>query len=267
MATIPLVEGAIRDVKQTLRTRFPKDKSSHLSEALAAALGFQTNMALVDAMRRGDPDDPDFALLDEAPFLDRLQRVSKRSLTSADRSLLFDNLRYPVPATVVRTRTPSWTRVDYRKSRRRRAWRNAMVATINEGIRRRFFTIRPGDNRWPGAKRDQHGRSEAHVFPFEIGGIPAMGSVRDAGYDELSVHVALWPSADAARWVECSNAGWLVGDLFASGWLERRDGAWLQVSTSSSMGNAFCCRQHRLDEVAALDIAPLGFADRGSFKL
>lgn len=267
MAAIPLTEEAIRDVKRTLRYRFPKDKSAHLSEALAAALGYQTNIALVDSVRKVDPHDPDFALLEEQSFLKRLARVAKRPLTSADRCLIFDNLRYPQPSPVVPTRSPAWKRVNYSKSQRRRAWRNAMVAAINEGIRRRYFTIRPGDNRWPGAVRDQWGHSGAQVFEFEINGIPSLGSVRDAGYDELSIHVAMWPTADSARWVECINAGWLAGDLYASGWLERRDGAWLQFTNSSSLGEAFRCRRNRLDQVAALDIAPLGFADRGSFKL
>jgi len=266
MAAIPLTEEAIHYVKRTLRFRFPKDKSAHVSEALAAALGCQTNIALLDSVRRVDPNDPDFALLDEQPFLRRLAQVAKRPLTSADRSLIFDNLRYPQPSPVITTRSPAWKRVNYSKSQRRRAWRNAMVAAINEGIRRRYFTIRPGDHRWPGAQRDQYERTRAQLFEFELNGIPAIGSVRDAGYDELSIHVAMWPTPDAARWVECINAGWLAGDLYASGWLERRDGAWLQVSTSG-LGQAFRCRRRRLKELAEIEIVPLGFADRGSFKL
>ena len=30
-----------------------------------------------------------------------------------------------------------------------------------------------------------------------LGDIPAIVSVADAGYDELLIHVALWPTADA----------------------------------------------------------------------
>jgi hypothetical protein len=267
MAAIPLTEGAIRVVKRTLRNRFPSDQSAHISEALAAALGFRTNIALVDIVRKVDPQDPDFELLNEQPFLTRLAQLAKRPLTSSDRCLIFDNLPYPQPSPVVPTRSPAWERVNYSKSLRRRAWRNAMVAAINEGIRRRYFTIKPGDNRWPGAERNQYGQANAQVFEFNLDGIPALSSVRDGGYDELSVHVAMWPTADAARWIECINAGWLAGDLYASGWLERRDGAWLQVANSSSLGDAFRCRRHRINQVAALEIAPLGFADRGSFKL
>ncbi|MGH6651082.1 MAG: hypothetical protein ACREB7_08125 [Sphingopyxis sp.] len=265
MAAIPLTADAIRSVKQTLRQRFPKDKSSHLSEALASALRFKTNIALVKAVRHEDVADPDYRLLEEQPFLERLGQLANRPMTSADRWLNFDNLRYPEPAPIIRTRSAGWRRTDYSKSKRRRAWRNALVAAINEAIRRRLFTIKPGDNRWPGAARDAVGHSAPCVFAFEIADIPAVASVQDGGHDELSIHVALWPTDQAARWVASLNANFLAGDLWATGWLERQDGAWLQVS-KALRGNSFSCRNHRLDEAAAIEVAPLGFADRGSFK-
>lgn len=266
MAAIPMTFDAVQDVKRTLRMHFPTEKSSHLSEALAAALGFKTNISLVEALRHSSHDDPDYALLNEEPFLQRLAQVASRPLTPNDRSLMFDRLVFSEPSGAVNTLSKGWHRVDYSKSERRRAWRNAMVAAINEGIRQRLFTIRPGDNRWPGAQKDKWGTSRAHKFSFEIDGIPAIGSVHDGGYDELSIHVALWPTHDGQRWVECMNAGFLAGEVWASGWLERRDGAWLQVPSSGTNGNRLSCRRARLREVAALEVAPTGFADRGSFK-
>ena len=266
MAAIPLTEEAVYSVKQTLRHRFPKDKSSHLSEALAAALSFKTSMSLVETIRQTDRQDPDYVMADERQFLSRLAQLSDRKFTSADRSLNFDNLRYPEPVPIVRTRSKGWERVKYGKSIRRRAWRNMMIAAINEGIRLRAFTIRAGDNRWPGADRDERGHLVCFVYPFSIGGLSGIASVNDAGYDELSLHAALWPTEDAARWIQSSNACFLAGEVFASGWLERRDGAWLQVGRELS-AHQFACRKHRLAEVAAITIEPNGYADRGSFKL
>jgi hypothetical protein len=266
MAAIPLTPDAVKCVKRTLVGRFPKDSSSHLSEALAAALGFNTNISLVNALNEGDGSDPDYQLLDERPFLTRLEQIAKRRMTSADRSLNFDYLRYPDPSPVVRTRSDGGRRVIYTKSVRKRAWRNAMVAVINEGIQRRLFSIKPGDNRWPGAVRDERGVSQSSVFEFDIDGIPAVGSVHDGGYDELSLHVALWPTQEGKRWVECVNAGFLAGDVWAAGWLERREGAWLQVTRQLTSSN-FSCRKNRLASVAELSIEPRGYADRGSFKL
>jgi hypothetical protein len=267
MAAIPMTFDAIQDVKRALRTRFSSDKSSHLSEALAAALGFRTSISLVESLRRSSQDDPDYALLDEGSFLTRLSQVASRPLTAYDRALIFDRLTYSEPSSVITTRSNGWHCVDYAKSERRRAWRNAMVATINEGIRQRLFTIKPGDNRWPGALKDDRGTSRAHKFTFELAGIPVVGSVHDGGYDELSIHVALWPTAEGSRWVDCVSAGFLAGDFWASGWLERRDGAWLQVPTSPTLGSCLSCRRTRLREVASLEVAPSGFADRGSFKV
>lgn len=266
MAAIPMTFDAVQEVKRTLRARFPGDKSSHLSEALAAALGFRTGISLVESLRRSSQSDPDYTLLDEGAFLNRLGQIAGRPLTTHDRALIFDGLKHPEQSSVVNTRSNGWRGVDYARSERRRAWRNVMVAAINEGIRQRLFTIRPGDNRWPGAQNDEQRTSRAHKFEFEIAGIPAVGSVHDGGYDELSIHVALWPTADGARWVDCMGAGFRAGDLWASGWLERRDGAWLQAPTTPTLGDYLNCRRERLREVAGLEVAPMGFADCGSFK-
>lgn len=266
MAAIPLNEAGVRDVKRALTTRFPKDKSSHLSEALAAALGFSTSISLVTAVRESNREDPEYALLDEDAFLVRLSAVTGRKMGVNDRSLIFDNIRYADGHGIVKTRSIGYRRTKYGKSVRLRAWRNMLIAGINAAIDRRLFTIRPGDNRWPGHEPDKFGRREPHVFEFEIAGIPALCSVNDAGYDELAIHVSLWPTPDGERWVRAAMAGFLAGDAYASGWLERRDGAWLQVS-SQRLRDQFSCRRDRLDQIAAIQVQPKGYADRGSFRL
>ncbi|RYY26344.1 MAG: hypothetical protein EOP62_10930 [Sphingomonadales bacterium] len=267
MAAIPLTESAVRTLKRGVVSRFPGDKSSHLSEALAAALRFNTNMALVDVMRRSNPEDPEILLLDEGRFLDRLRTVAGRELTSADRSLIFDNLRFAEQDQVIRTRSIGFTKVRYARSKRRMAWRNLMIHAINAGIEQRLFTVRPGDNRWPGARKDRFDENVPATFRFQMEGMPVVASVHDAGYDELSIHVAAWPTKDAEYWVPAVNAGRLAGEAFAMGWLERRDGAWLQVARDSRLTNSFRCKNTHLDLLAGLEVAPLGYADRGSFKL
>jgi len=266
MAAIPLNETGIRDVKRALMSRFPKDKSSHLSEALAAALGFKTGISLAAALRESGPDDPEHRLLNEAAFIARLAAVSGRKMGVSDRWLIFDNLRYADGNSVIRTRSPGYKQTKYTRATRLRSWRNMLVAGINVAIDRRLFTIRPGDNRWPGHEPDRYGRHNPYLFEFEIEGIPAIASVNDAGYDELSIHVASWPSPESKKWVGAAWAGFLAGDAYASGWLERRDGAWLQVSTQG-LKDQFSCRRHRLVQVAQLEVEPKGYADRGSFKL
>ncbi|MEW6150884.1 MAG: hypothetical protein AB1745_23110 [Pseudomonadota bacterium] len=267
MASVSLTESGLRTVKRALVARFSDDKSSHLSEALAAACGFRTHASLLAAVRESDASDPDFVLLDDAAFLSRREELNGIPTSPSDQQMLFDRLPIEPGTDVLKTISAKFRSVDYSKSSRRRAWRNAMVAGINAALSRRFFSLRPGDNRWPGAPREIHEQQSAHVFGFEIEGIPSIASLWDAGWDEISVHVALWPTDDAERRIAAVNAGFRAGDLFASGWLERRNGAWLQVSSDSGKNWSFCCRKQRLAKVAALQIRPAGYADRGSFAL
>lgn len=267
MTSISLTDSGLRAVKRALVARFPNEKSSHLSEALAAACGFRTHASLIAAVREGDASDPDFVLLDESSFLSRREELTGNQTSAGDRHMMFDHLPIEPSADVLKTISARFHSVDYSKSSRRRAWRNAMVAGINAALSRRLFSLRPGDNRWPGAPRELHEQQSAHVFHFEIEGIPAVASLWDAGWDEISVHVAFWPTKDGERWVPTANAGFLAGDLFASGWLERRNGAWLQVGSDSGKNWSFRCRKSRLAEVAALQVRSAGYADRGSFAL
>jgi len=265
MTAIPLTVSGIHNAKRALQAHFPNDKSAHLTEALAAACGFKTNAALLAAMKSVNPVDPDYVLLDEKAFIARHEVLNGKAGTSDICRFSFDHLLYPDSSEIVKTRSSH--KIDYSKSTRKRAWRNAMVAGINAGLGMRLFSVRPDDNRWPGATRDRFNRSEPFVYRFSIGSIPAIASVHNAGFDELSIHVALWPAPDGERWVRTVNAGFHAGELFASGWLERRDGAWLQVSSDSGTGWSFACRKHRLIDAAAIEISPNGYADHGSFKL
>lgn len=142
------------------------------------------------------------------------------------------------------------------KSLRRRAWRNMMVAAVNEGLRRKLFSLRPGDNWWPGHDDSTRScRGEPYVYSITFpGGIEALACVSDAGFDELSIHVALWPTGN--EFVVCCNGGFNAGKAFANGWLERRDGMWLQNIT-----DGLWCRRHLLHHIADIDIAPEGYSD------
>jgi len=150
------------------------------------------------------------------------------------------------------------------KSSRARAWRNAMVAAINAGLKQKIFSLDPDEpGAWPPREtREMWGHHETRVYTFSIEDIPAIASVSDIGYDELSIHVALWPTKNAHDAIRASNAGFWAGEMFASGWVERREGRWLQRGPS-----LFKCRRERIATVAALDVAPTGYADSGKFFL
>jgi hypothetical protein len=125
---------------------------------------------------------------------------------------------------------------------RRRAWRNAMVATINHALDAGMFGL------------DPDGVPVDAVFAFEVNGIPARGHIADAGFDELTVRACLWPN----------GRGSYEGDCYAYGWLERRDGRWLQTSTGRA---SISCKRDLLAAVAAVHVEPKGYADHGSFMM
>ncbi len=144
-------------------------------------------------------------------------------------------------------------------SQRKKAWRNVITAGINAGLEQKLFTLQPGGNFWPGYQPSA-GRSRpnagtgAHRYTFDFpGGIPVQVYVKDAGYDELSVHVALWPTG---QFIESPNAGFLAGEVYAVGWLERRSGLYLQQP------RFFNCRKHRLHEIADINIKPEGYGNK-----
>lgn len=250
MASIPLSDSALAAIKKSLRKEYPDVRSSHLSEALAAALGRRTHAALlVDA--REQAADPYFELLDDERFDARLQEFGY----PADPEFSFE-LLMEMPDCIVTTMPLSGFDIDYR-TERNKAWRNLMVSAINEGLRQKLFSLRPDDNRWPGSERGELERSKENaLFDFNLScGLPARGYVSDAGFGELTIHAAVNPKG---HWVSCGNAGFSAGDAFGIAWLERKTGAWLQ-----SAETLFNCRKKLIPALAAMNVRPLGYGDRG----
>lgn len=241
MASIPLTELSIASVKKALRTEFSDVRSSHLSEALAASLRRKTYAALRSELAKHS-DDPPIEFLDENLFDSRLQELGYPPEPGFCFELV-DDMEF------ISTVDPNAWGISYRTNREK-AWRNLMVLAINEGIRQKLFSLRPEDNRWPNA--DQTGALFDFVLPD---GLPARGYVSDAGFAELAINVAVNPKGDM---VKAYNGGFYAGDAFASGWLERERGAWLQSATTQ-----FNCRNSLLNYLAGLKIEPLGYGDHG----
>lgn len=247
MASIPLAESALASLKKSLRTEYPEIKSSHLTEAIAAALGRKSHAALLADLSK--PDSPGYDLLVDEDFDKRLQEFGY----PADQEFSFEWLDKSVPE-LISTVPPSAFDIEYR-SERERAWRNLMVCAINEGLRLKLFTLHHENYNWE-PQENAHHRRDGRVFDFALpNGLPARGYVGDAGFGELSIHVAVNPIGD---WVKAWNAGFTAGDAFAAGWLEREKGAWLQSSTAQ-----FNCRKPLLKSLASIEVRPRGFGDRG----
>jgi hypothetical protein len=128
-----------------------------------------------------------------------------------------------------------------------------LVAGINEAIKLNRITLDP-DN-WP----------DESIFDFTIAGLPARGSVYGISHGEVSISVVVNPKR-----TNLSPGGYVgghslthLGDAHAMGWLERRDGAWLQYYKPPLIK----IRNHLKPIIAGASIKPRGFADMGRFYL
>lgn len=255
MAAIAISESSLGVLKKALREDFIDEKSSHLSEALACALGFKSHAALL-AFASAHASDPPVVELDTKSFADRLASLGYARDDEFDFEWLAGK-----SGLIISTVPGSAYEVEY-KSERAKAWRNLLVCAVNAAITQKLISVRPGDNRWPGAinaSTPSGGMVEGEasvLFDFELpNGLPARGYLGNIGWDELSVHVAVNPKGDIVRsW----NAGFDAGDAFGAGWLERQKGAWLQTAK-----DLFSCRKRLAPVLAALEVKPLGYGDRG----
>jgi hypothetical protein len=254
MTALILTPENLKRVKRGLRRALPDISSGHLTEALASAIGRQTHAAVQADFKAMDKNDPEIVLLDEANFFHRLAALGYKEEVS-DAEDIFSWIGIPEDGHVLIDTSPiSSFDIKYH-SLRARAWRNMLVAAINAGIEQKQFS-----HRWFGAQDETSylGRGTVYSFSF-IADVPGLAWVGDAGWDELSIHVALWPTEKGSRWVKAMNAGFLAGDAYASGWLERRNGAWLQTYVKSLK-----CRRKYLRRVAEAAVRSNGFGDRGN---
>ncbi|MBK7617589.1 MAG: hypothetical protein IPJ08_25130 [Burkholderiales bacterium] len=190
---------------------FDEVKSSHISEALAAAMGFRTNAALKASLVGPEQDRP-FALLHPERFLSRLVDFGY-PLNPNDPEFDFE-LRYE-KAGVVSTIPTSGYDIEY-KSARSKAWRNLMVFTVNEALARKLLTLRLMTT----ASRPA---TAAALFDFSLpNGLPCVGTVRCRLW-RVNVHAAVNPTGPLVRTI---NAEFSAGDAVARGWLERERGVW-----------------------------------------
>ena len=144
---------------------------------------------------------------------------------------------------------------------RHRAWRNLIVGAINAGLEQQMFGLRPGEN-W---KLDIH-------YPFTFAGLDCTAIAHDIGWDEISIHVAVnpRPSKKASLEIICGYGAQAemvkerCCDAWAGGWLERREGTYLQSSSTVSL---FRCRNTIMPILADCAIEPNGYKDNGKLHL
>lgn len=258
----PLSERPLLHARRAIKDLVPAASTSHIAEALARAMGFRTHAALLTATSAA----PQWRQLDEAAFRQRLGELTGATIDAGATGRFFDQVDWPDESGVIETYSKGFPAARY-VTPRARAWRNMIVLAVNEGLDRGLVTMEPDGNYWsPTAKEDARlHRAEARfVHEFVIDGdIPAMVSFSDGGFGELRVFLALWPTPRAAELIGAWGASFLCGRAEADGWVERRDGAHIQTPSRPSLA----CRRDVLDRLAALQVEPRCFADRGSFRM
>jgi hypothetical protein len=241
-------EAVVRNLKQRAQRKVTGVSSSHLTEAVAAGLGFNTNAALKAA------------LMGRSTV--QAQKPSNARLIARLRELGYGA---PGDLQILPELKHSYALGRRHPLRKRRgirwtAWRNLMVAAINAGLEQRLFGLSPGEDWWPGADPKNNGGDRGlYRFTFD-GDLQASAAVAAIRGDELSIHVLLSPKDNR---IEADRSGGIEdGAAFAHGWLERRLGVWIMDG-----GEGFECRRAVQIRVASVEVQPSGYADQGSFIL
>ena len=100
-------------------------------------------------------------------------------------------------------------------------WWKVALATVNEGLRAGIYDLGT-----TGPDRENDIRHE-----WTLQGIPALTFFSNAGFDEIGFHTFLW-------WVPGMTLDSWRSEVSARGWLERKDGKWLQGSGRLMKGGA-----------------------------
>ena len=239
---------SVRGLKVFVASKLPEIPSSHLSEALASAFGFRTNAALSHALK--EADSIALPLPNSSAFLARLADLGYPKIARGWRGFpnFLSNGAEPIP---------KYT------STRARAWRNLMVAGINEGLRQRKFGLGPNDNFWDTADTLSSRQFESigeldFILDHDL---PATVTISDAGWGELSIHVGVNVRERSA--LSAYGARLDVADAIAAGWVERKLGVWLQNSGRPTL----ICRRALVDRIARIDVKPAGYSDVGKLMM
>ncbi len=144
VSTFFISEAALRTLKRNAQRGVSSISSSHLSEGIAAALGFKTHAALRAALTSHSTAQA------QKPSNARLaQRLRQFGYDLPDNLRLlpeFEQSYSPFKSFPLRTnRGVRWW-----------GWRNLMVSAINAGLEQRLFGLSPSENWWPGGAPDSH---------------------------------------------------------------------------------------------------------------
>lgn len=247
-STFFVSETSFSYLKQKALKRVTGVGSAHMSEAVAAALGFKTYAAF--RAKLGNEPTVEVDKPDNGSLVQRLRQLGYGNVPDDLRLLPELNKSYS-PFRIYDLKP--------HRGERWKAWRNLMVAGINAGLEQRHFGLSAGQDWWPGADpKGNQSASFAYSFVFD-NDLPAKASVDAISGDELTIHVVLQPRRETVD-PACSY-GFRDGVAIAHCWLERRIGAWIH----DGEGQPFACKRAMQSRIAAAAVVPRGYSDFGAF--
>jgi len=150
---------------------------------------------------------------------------------------------------------------------RAKAGPKLLFLAINHGLNRGFFGLKPGQNNWS-KPVDAYDAREAErapfLFEFKHHEMTISAAVADIGHGELSIQAICNPSASGRQVLGSSGAALSDGDASEFGWLERKNGPYLQ-SDPAVGGVEYHGRRATTARLSTLDVEPLGYAPTGPF--
>jgi hypothetical protein len=134
-----------------------------------------------------------------------------------------------------------------------------MVAAINAAVEQGAIKLQPDGEPKEGRKVE-----------FTLLGQPAIAWVRECGFSEISVHAIWQPTTKGRKVVDAGllsdhNAGGRFGLAVAEGWLERRNGRWLQQHSPPIITDMLSLIGDAKALLAAVAIPAAGYKDHGRF--
>lgn len=270
MTSITIAPAPLKLAKRAIQAQVPGIKSAHLSEAIAAGLGYKSHAALKASML---DDDPVIRLLSQTALEERAGILQGRGIGLNKE--WFENELCQAGDGIFRTMHPDDIDLEDHEGYRMEdpaaygAWQNLAIAGVNAMIRERVFTIRPGDDRWdwrhaPSLPGDRH--FPTFTMQAEWEGIPLLVCATFTHHYEVNLRVIAWPTEAAfdpalhqILYLEKDEAA-RAGKMCIQVCLERQRGAWLQSGSYRNI-HGF---QKLMAEIAVLQQEwPLGYAPQG----
>ncbi|MBO9428167.1 hypothetical protein [Sulfitobacter sp. R18_1] len=220
MTAVRICPKTIKLVKRELQNWAPEFKSAHLTESLAAGLGYSKHASLVADYQ----DPPRYRILYMPDLAQRLEELTDLEVKDID-----DDFYYLLESQNIEGVMPLGRDTPHVRDARSieiMAWRRIAVAGLNRMIEAGHFHVHPGHQPW-----DLDPATRTVGIYTVIQAIPAYCMISDAGHGETHLRVVLWPTKDVeteARMVIFDDQQALrSGHVVADTWVQRENSLYL----------------------------------------